>query len=575
MWDKIEKRYEIVKHFNKFGMLLTRICGNDECENSYKDPFETWDYMEQTESFLMTRNWDEATGIGLQLGHNGYRAIDIDNVMCSKKYYYFIPQEFDYLSRREMIFNCLSLLGLPSNYEWVVKSPHGYHIIIKTDDVNNMHDSVAYLPNSLFKENDAQQLSFSRMELLWRSHLVLAPSKANHNYTRYRFYNCVMPKRAPQLVQIGNVDNLLNYYCGHRGFANKLDTGYDSFDFNGAHFFMAQIKKRTCRGSLEDMYYSPRRELFAFDGLDNNISWLKACATRESYNKLGVIAFTVRNAPEDAKKFFEASNSIHASYNLACLIALGAVKGSVSDMMQHLMSVSIEKQYKDELRVIYYHKHRQKTTNLFFAITTSALKEEAKQLEICNEQPKILELSWIETDSNLNVTWSNSIIFNHKGYITPLRITQAGGAYHEFVKNFGTDDLCCILLEFAKRLSEATNIICHDAQFSMSILHSYFMNLDFTYYGDNYPISDEGQYKEVICLKKTAVSVMKESYGYEIEPPLADLYEYITGDEYGISKDARYNADCIFKIYSTLKRRKVDFKTFRLENDKTEDDLPF
>jgi hypothetical protein len=68
---------------------------------------------------------------------------------------------------------------------------------------------------------------------------------------------------------------------------------------------------------------------------------------------------------------------------------------------------------------------------------------------------------------------------------------------------------------------------------------------------------------------------MKESYGYEIEPPLADLYEYITGDEYGISKDARYNADCIFKIYSILKSRKVDFKTFKLKKEKPTDDLPF
>ena len=78
-WDTASI-YAAVQRFHKYGMILTRIDGRGEYMESYKDPAQEWKPSEQTKEFLESIDWESSTGIGLSLGYNDYRAIDIDFV---------------------------------------------------------------------------------------------------------------------------------------------------------------------------------------------------------------------------------------------------------------------------------------------------------------------------------------------------------------------------------------------------------------------------------------------------------------------------------------------------------------
>lgn len=129
-------------------------------------------------------NWDEAIGIGVILGCNDIIAIDIDQ--CSDI---------------DMIKDMLKLLGLHENYEWVVSTGNGYHIIFKSEN----HDYLVK-ENSVkaFKSNNSFSNKFNHLELRYNGHLVLPPS-IHYTYTQYEFTNNKIPLKEPSYVCLSNV----------------------------------------------------------------------------------------------------------------------------------------------------------------------------------------------------------------------------------------------------------------------------------------------------------------------------------------------------------------------------------
>ena len=124
-WTKNNDKLSALNYFKRFGFECSFIIGNSDDMDSYKNPSDTTTKI--TEHYL-----EMCTGLGVYLGENNdYRAIDIDDFHIQVRER--LDSDHSRLSRFAETFfvnKCMSILGLPEDYEWLIKTPHGWHIVI-------------------------------------------------------------------------------------------------------------------------------------------------------------------------------------------------------------------------------------------------------------------------------------------------------------------------------------------------------------------------------------------------------------------------------------------------------------
>ena len=164
----------------------------DPGPNILKSPSHEWTHFSHTRQSLNTLHayqWEKAKGVGLVLGYNNLRALDID--------------ECHDLS---IIPDFLNILDLPQDYEWVMRSGshNGFHILFYAEEHKF---EVAKNKIKAFKSD-----RFKHIELRWIGHLVLPPS-IHISFNTYEFLNSVIPKRKPLGINNENLYILLDKYC--------------------------------------------------------------------------------------------------------------------------------------------------------------------------------------------------------------------------------------------------------------------------------------------------------------------------------------------------------------------------
>ena len=306
-----------------------------ELRHPFKEPSDSnWKSFfdeEQDVDYISDQDWEEASGIGAVIGYNGLRALDFDDV-------YFLNPNHRNLEIFGLYVNkVLDLLNLPSDYQWVVKSGSGcgFHIIFKTKEISDLGcDSVGFVPS----EKSIKECGrFARMELRWKDHLVLPPSKSIGYYDDdllyfpecqwYTFYHGNFPNYAPKEVEIGNLNNLLNYFSSviskvsYVGTApiignKKLTTNIDSWGGNHIQFKATENWAKACQSNDNEEY----------------VTYL----LKDSYKKPD----NLQKAVEILRRY----NSAISHYNLASLIANNKIEGTKSEAMTHF---SIAQQCKD------------------------------------------------------------------------------------------------------------------------------------------------------------------------------------------------------------------------------------
>tara|TARA_B110000114_G_scaffold114134_1_gene119771 strand:- start:154 stop:975 length:822 start_codon:yes stop_codon:yes gene_type:complete len=163
--------------------------------NVLKAPSNDWINFNNKRQSLETMhsyNWANALGIGVVLGYNKLRALDIDNCKDDK-----------------MLMDFLKILNLPLNYQWVVKSgsQKGFHIIFYADDHKY---TVAKNKIKAFQPKKESSL-FKHIELRWIGHLVLPPS-IHTSFFNYSFLNG-LPLTKPHKINLTALYILLEKYC--------------------------------------------------------------------------------------------------------------------------------------------------------------------------------------------------------------------------------------------------------------------------------------------------------------------------------------------------------------------------
>jgi DNA polymerase III epsilon subunit-like protein len=148
-------------------------------------------------------DWEEAVGVGVVLGFNRLRALDIDG--C---------EDF------ELIEDFLNILAFPSNYKWVIQSgsKKGFHILFYSDN-----HKFRVLKNKVkaFKSNSDFNDVFKHVELRWIGHLVLPPS-LHPSSSNYQFLYG-FPLDEPLEISLDNIYELLNIYCSGKSLKESIN----------------------------------------------------------------------------------------------------------------------------------------------------------------------------------------------------------------------------------------------------------------------------------------------------------------------------------------------------------------
>lgn len=139
--------------------------------------------------------WNQSSGIGTVLGYYN-RCIDIDN--CTDE---------------EILKKILQILRLPSDYEWAIKTPNGFHIHICAESLpfitnKQLNEGVISLLPNLEHKN-----KFSRIELRWANHAVLPPSVIDGK--NYKFLYQDFPHETPKWIKDFHIFQLMTKLCGN------------------------------------------------------------------------------------------------------------------------------------------------------------------------------------------------------------------------------------------------------------------------------------------------------------------------------------------------------------------------
>ena len=349
-WINNNDKLSALDYYEKMGFKCSFITGNSDNKDSYKKPSET----ETTVNYL-----EKCTGLGVYLGgNNEFRAIDIDDFQIQViENSDSVHWKLSKYAENFFIKKCMSLLGLPEDYEWLIRTPHGWHIIISAPSFG--FDKVAYMAKKDMKPQviSGNVVHFRNIELLWESFLVMPPSNYGE-YQRYSFFNQI-PKSTPIRIGSAQILEFLCYFCGEFEYITHLTNCNNVPIIGNAHLF-PHYNLHLFAGS---QYYEYNALI---ENLSRNNAFLKTCRNSLGYNMHGynlvyndlVDHFKVQKGLDAAIKCFRMANDGWGHYNLACLMAIGAMDGSLEQLYNHLkLSKEIPDEYKDQLKLLYLAKN--------------------------------------------------------------------------------------------------------------------------------------------------------------------------------------------------------------------------
>lgn len=228
---EIVKRSTLFKTFSQYysalGLNITFINANSgeinpDFNQAFKTPtfhIDNLFYEKQDFKNLLSYKWEIATGLGAVTGYNNIRCLDFDN--CRDE---------------NFIKKFLYDIGLPRDYEWVVRSGshNGFHIWFKLEEEpsNNImddHGAYVYMLKGEFRS------SASRIELRWRAHVVLPPS-IHGSKKNYEFLFQDLPKSQPKQISGNKLYSKLDELCIDKIKEEKYKNDVKKYKLEKHHF---------------------------------------------------------------------------------------------------------------------------------------------------------------------------------------------------------------------------------------------------------------------------------------------------------------------------------------------------
>ena len=159
-----------------------------------KKPYGDWKQWHEREmdvDDIDKLGWSAKTnGIGLICGVSSLRCIDFDGV-----------------KDETIVYEFLKLLGLESNYAWLVKSGNGFHVWINCIDEDNYLEGLDG-EKSYYKLESRDKNKFDHLELRWKNCQTVLPPSLHPSGKKYEFVNLKngnIPDEEPSKLWIGKV----------------------------------------------------------------------------------------------------------------------------------------------------------------------------------------------------------------------------------------------------------------------------------------------------------------------------------------------------------------------------------
>lgn len=525
--------------YHNLGMNLSPIK-----DSNYKKPilknWESYESIGQNDETIFSHDWTNSCGIGIILGFNDYRAIDIDNLA-----YTYYDENESYREKRIQTFikQALNILGLPQDYEWVINSGSGkgLHIIFRANDFQSSKNIYSYSPNLFFKYECEL---FERIELRWKSFLVLPPSK--HLSTKcYSFRNNSIPSYKPHYVSLNKMNEFLNYFCSDLVF---IECNYKKeYQLN-----LAKLKKiHMPFTSGPDDYNKEEVE---------NINMLKECNTPDAFNSLGVMYALGKSTQSDLKiafDYFKLSNNQMAHFNLASLMACGAISGTKKDISFHLNFCSDYPQEKISLIEFNHKKYLNSNTSkikyLFLDTETTGIPSDynAPSSQISN-WPRLVQISWSITDETSKIIKEENHIIYPKGFTIPKDASTIHKITTEKAQTYGKS-LTDVMRIFINDFKEADYIIGHNINFDKRIIGAELIRLGQMDIMDTKPFY-------CTMISSTNYCKIPGPYGYKY-PQLKELYEKLFGDSFIDAHNSQLDVKATIKCFWEMKRKNLITET--------------
>lgn len=548
-------------YYRLFDMNITQMkwseCPKRNCK-SFKEPIDTdWEIYKiepQSLDYLLSLNWDKSSGIGLVLGYNQYRALDFD--ISSNL-------DFDFKYHKDglngYINEILSLLHLPLDYEWVVRSGNGagFHIIFKSEDntATQNIDSLSFEPND--ECPFAEDRGLIRIELRWCDHLVLPPS-LHASGLQYRFRKETLPTKRPSQVSLSDLDTMINKYCGERN--------YIRVTYNEIKFELTEINKIKCR---HDSYLSPHEHQI------NSLNWLEEIPTDENINSLALCYLLGKEVEKNrdlAIKYLKESNSQSAKFNLLQLYACGYIKYEAKDCKEltGLIDPNLFGEHWDILKKNLNKYLPEVEQYMFIDTETTGLPNNynAPSSDV-NNWPRVIQLSWIITDQFQNILFKHNHIIKPNGYTIPEESSSIHGITTEYAQIHG-EDLNLVLNLFESDIKNVKYVIGHNIDFDKRIIEAEF-------YRCNRVLSWNGT--KSICTMKQSINFcgLQNMYGYRY-PKLQELYYKLFGTYFENAHDAFNDILATEKCFWEMVKRNIIIlprTNGNSVNNEEDDELPF
>ena len=525
------------------GFKLTHISGvlnNSQSFKTLSPQSITYQTLEEHNlngyDYLYKYNWKVASGLGALLGYSDIRALDIDGV-CND---YYIEQT-------------LIELGLPKDYPWVVRtgSRKGFHIYFKSKDIDAPLTSVAFTKQEVC---DSIVPNVVVVELRWKDHLVLPGSLHALGYY-YEFWKG-FPKEDISWVPISRVNDFIDCFCGY------LTSFYD-VKFNDKDITIGYPEKNySDYGS-----YGYRKDNLAED----SPSWLKECDSPRAFIELALDYLETSGEISVINQAFnllkKADENPLARFNLASLIAGGVFKGTQDDVEQYLCQLDDEfflkylnekdweiiknriKEHSLSLPIGKQANDIQEKRLLFFDTETNGLPiDYAATSANLNNWPRLVQLSWIITDSIGGISKVGNHIIKPEGFIIGSSQRVHGITQKKAMEE--GDDLKTVLQEFVKDINSAQMIIGHNVEFDMKIVGAELLRSG--YY-------DIFEGKHYFCTMKNTIDYCCLPGGHKGPkyPKLQELHSILFGKEYDNAHDSLDDVYATKSCYFELLNRNL------------------
>lgn len=588
--------------YNQLGMNLTQMKRTYYGRrNKYKDPImANWEfYTNKKLSFTKLKDWKQATGIGLILGYNNYRALDVDfgfGVELSEEQKSELIKTFcNYLGlnsrdaqhsvetgngKEDDVEDCYYIIDddaeeYNDTYDWVVisGSGRGFHIIFKCQPYTDEYDTISFDFSKKVTLRYTDKFSLGTIELRWKDHIVLPPSKAQYG-GQYRFYKEKLPKGMPKEISLPALDNLLynvasehKYDIGETFSKYKYEIAYWQTIYNPDDSWREpRLFSEVPNGWLEKSNTDNARNILLLRYLRENNPMFESYAKEVLFNCVDYRC-TEYNEGFSVNKFNFARKDLY--FNLASLISVKIIKGSIKSIdylykrLVDSYNLSGEIEYNDidikELTEYQEHfKHIDENAKalaleegelyLFVDTETTGLPVNPNtSYENAENWPRLVQISWIVSDKNGLILRNQTYTIYPKDFTIPVQASKVHGIYQNDAEHDG-EELCTVLENFINDLKQCDYIVGHNISYDVNIILAEMKRQQIDYATINKML-----HIPQLCTMKLSVNLchILAYRGFKY-PTLQELYKKLFGktfeDAHNANADIKATYDCFWKL---------------------------